>query len=660
MLEFIQAIESAGISPPEAITIDGALKRFSGNGDRGDLSAYYCLHDHGDFQAGFFGDWRSGYYQTWTSRAESELTPEQRLEYRKKINEAKATDEAERAQRAAWAASRAAERWNKAEPASTDNAYLGKKHIKAYDAREDSNGLLIPVQDITGKIHSLQSIDTEGNKKFHPGGAIRGHFHQIEGAGDILYICEGFATGATIREITGNAVIIAFNAGNLKPVAEAIAKAYPNKKIVICADNDRKTAGNPGLMKGREAAAAIGAGLVCPEFGEHEQGSDFNDLYVLRGADAVKEALKPKPSMGMTPAQTRVSGRLHAKPSEPEYLLTYNDKPFLKRGIVGAILAMGGLGKSFLMACIAFFAAGGYPWAGIRPAHPLNILILFAEDDSETVDHRLWSIGNGFFPEGLHAASIVGLCGPLLTMSNGNLIESDHYLWLRETIRNHAGLDLLMLDPKSRFFAGEENSNDHNTRFIQCLEKLTHEFPGLTILFSHHVNKAAIKDGSSQTMARGGSALIDGVRFAIGLSEMTKEEATKYEIQNPEQYFSLEVVKSNYGIKPEKQYFQKDQETGLPGPVDPEQGLILDQIQFLHDLLSNADTEYSARDLDRENAGKPIFDAMRERFQTFQRKRIPYLIHIGKKRGHFSEYEVGTDKKGRRKTIIKPICGFTE
>lgn len=58
--------------------------------------------------------------------------------------------------------------------------------------------------------------------------------------------------------------------------------------LIIAADDDRHRPDNPGLTKGREAAAAIGAGLVWPDFGDHEQGSDFNDLAVLHGPEAVK------------------------------------------------------------------------------------------------------------------------------------------------------------------------------------------------------------------------------------------------------------------------------------------------------------------------------------------------------------------------------------
>ena len=43
----------------------------------------------------------------------------------------------------------------------------------------------------------------------------------------VLVVCEGFATGASIHEATGHAVAVAFNAGNLLPVAQALPDLSP-------------------------------------------------------------------------------------------------------------------------------------------------------------------------------------------------------------------------------------------------------------------------------------------------------------------------------------------------------------------------------------------------------------------------------------------------
>ncbi len=40
-------------------------------------------------------------------------------------------------------------------------------------------------------------------------------------------ICEGFATGASIHEATDYPVVVAFNAGNLGPVARVLRRGSP-------------------------------------------------------------------------------------------------------------------------------------------------------------------------------------------------------------------------------------------------------------------------------------------------------------------------------------------------------------------------------------------------------------------------------------------------
>nr|MBP6718150.1 toprim domain-containing protein [Rhodoferax sp.] len=77
---------------------------------------------------------------------------------------------------------------------------------------------------------------------------------------------EGYATGASIHECTGHAVAVAFNAGNLEAVAVALRTKYPALKIIIAADDDHQTPGNPGITKAKAAAQTTGATLAVPVF----------------------------------------------------------------------------------------------------------------------------------------------------------------------------------------------------------------------------------------------------------------------------------------------------------------------------------------------------------------------------------------------------------
>ena len=133
---------------------------------------------------------------------------------------------------------------------------------------------------------NLQFIGEAGSKRFLTGGRVKGCCSLIGEPGDVVCIAEGFATGASVHEATGHAVAFAFDCGNLQSVAKAMRALFPNVQIVIAADDDYHTAGNPGLTKARKAAAAIGGLIAVPDFGADrpEDAKDFNDLAAHRGA----------------------------------------------------------------------------------------------------------------------------------------------------------------------------------------------------------------------------------------------------------------------------------------------------------------------------------------------------------------------------------------
>jgi putative DNA primase/helicase len=111
---------------------------------------------------------------------------------------------------------------------------------------------------------------------------------------EVLCVAEGYATAASIHEATGNAVAVAFNAGNLVPAARALRARYPNSRIIICADDDAKTEGNPGLTKAHEAAQAVGGLFARPDFGGNrpERATDFNDLHRHAGSEVVRACIE--------------------------------------------------------------------------------------------------------------------------------------------------------------------------------------------------------------------------------------------------------------------------------------------------------------------------------------------------------------------------------
>ena len=279
--EFIDAIVSAGLGAPDIIA-DGELHRFPTPNDRHrDKSGWYvCFGD-----AGAFGDWRTGLNEKWSHRSEG-LTRKERAALKASIDADRRKRQAEQLARHTEVAARASELWNCAAEAMW-HPYLKNKRVLPLGIRQHNDLLVIPLTDTDGKVWSVQTIDQDGRKRFLSGGRKKACFCQIGGPiKDHFYLCEGWATGATIHmHLDEHApVIVAFDAGNLLPVAQALRLKYPDTGITIAADNDRWGEVNIGLDKGREAAAAIGAELIYPTFKGLDLSSkptDFNDAHCL-------------------------------------------------------------------------------------------------------------------------------------------------------------------------------------------------------------------------------------------------------------------------------------------------------------------------------------------------------------------------------------------
>lgn len=294
---FKAAMREADITPPERIDADGRLHRFHIDGHKpGSLNGAYVLHLDGQRPAGYFEDFITGTKSNW--KFGGDHTPPS-PEERRRMMEAAERRKQDDARRYEAAAATARRLWTSAEIVTgRDHPYLQRKRVDSHGLRrlriwykrvQNPAGewqnltvhdvLLVPLLDSSGALHNLQAIFPQSHpllsrdKDFLRGGRLRGLFHSIGAATPTRIICEGYATGASIHAATGLQVHCAFSAGNLLAVAQAIRTATPGAKVIIAADNDIKTPGNPGLTAAKKAAAAIGGLLAVPPI-----PGDFNDL----------------------------------------------------------------------------------------------------------------------------------------------------------------------------------------------------------------------------------------------------------------------------------------------------------------------------------------------------------------------------------------------
>ena len=309
---FLNAMQALGLQAhtPLALAADGLIHRYRIEGEKsGSLNGWYVLYPDGLVPAGAFGSWKTGESQNWCAKSEQALSPAEREAWRKRQAEAKAAREAAKLVVQQESRMKAAHLWGKAGDAlaipnnlaagdvpKRVHPYILNKGVKPFGVKHLNDSLVVPIRNAAGTMTSLQFIQADGAKKFLTGGEIAGCYFAIGRHDSVLCICEGFATGASIREATGYGVAVAFNAGNLAAVAKVIREKFPAHTIIICADNDVRKDINMGLSKATDAARQTHAMLAYAKFQESvlidgKVPTDFNDLHRLQGLESVRVAI---------------------------------------------------------------------------------------------------------------------------------------------------------------------------------------------------------------------------------------------------------------------------------------------------------------------------------------------------------------------------------
>jgi putative DNA primase/helicase len=314
--QFERFMRSHGVVPIDRIQASNKLVRFRAEGHGpGKKDAWYRLHFDA-VPSGMFGDFKTGVVEKWRADIGRELTAEEITAHKARVEAMSKERAAEEAKQRQATAAAAKDLWKKsARHPSADHPYLRAKGVSAYGLRESQGRLVVPVCK-GGELVGLQFIHLDGTKRFMTGTPKAGAYHvlgHVDRSTDKLAIAEGYATAATVHALSGWPVFVAFDAGNLGLVARAARKVCPDAVIVLAADDDRNTPGNPGLTKAQAAAAAV-QGIVCePQFPADVEGSDWNDLAAAIGNEAAAEALRH----AFVIAQGEPLDKLPARPAPP-------------------------------------------------------------------------------------------------------------------------------------------------------------------------------------------------------------------------------------------------------------------------------------------------------------------------------------------------------
>ena len=478
--QLIEAMRVAGLQPPDEILMDGKIHRFrsgtKGEPGHGDKPGWYLVFGDG-IPAGRFGCWRAGMEITWRADVGRKLTEFEEMAHARRISESKVLREAAQERQHQVASETVEKIWLSGGAAHPDHPYLKRKGIQTHGVRITGDGrLMAPLYDADGTLSTLQYIDEQGGKLYHPGGQTGGKFWMLGTMDEpgTLFVAEGFATAATIHETTDRPVVVAYSASNLVPVTGTLREMYgATQDIVIVADHD---ASGVGQRYAEQASAKYGARMVMPPI-----LGDAND-YAQAGHN-LAGLLMPIKDDWLVSANDFCS-----QPSPISWLVKW----WIQSQALVMVHGPSGCGKTFVVLdwCLRM-ASGIEEWAGHK-VRPSSVVYLAGEGH-----HGL----RGRVAAWKHHNK-AGNLSMWLSKDGCDLNTPTGYLKVIEQIRILKNRpSLIVVDTLHRFLLGDESKSEDTKTMLDACSVLIREFDCSVILIHH----TGVSD-EAQHRARGSSA----------------------------------------------------------------------------------------------------------------------------------------------------------
>lgn len=525
--EFQQAINDAGIPYAGELIADGQRHRFKPEGDQRENGIYQLYVD--DCPAGWFKDYKHDLYGTWTTKVGAngrQLSDTERQAWRERKAKIQAERKVAETEFRAEVSKRAQGKWEAAQPEAGGHRYLRNKGVRAHGLKTNGFLLYVPVRDTGGRIHGLQYLFPDGTKKFMTGTSVRGHYYAIGMPNGKILICEGYATGASLYEATGDAVAVAFDCGNLQAVAAALRGKYRDLELVIAADNDATS--GPGIAKAKEAARSVGCKLAIPQFANPDsRGSDFNDLGREEGPKVVKQCVaraayveEQQAADRQAATVTRCAADVHPRP------IDWLWPGRIAKGKVTLCAGDPGLGKSLITIGITSHVSLGAPWpvdAGECPQG--DVVLLSAEDDlADTIRPRLDAAGAD--PTRVHVLEAIRDLDPETgePIRRAFSLKRD-LLALKALIVRLGDCQVVVIDPISAYLDGTDSHKNSDIRGL--LMPLSDLAAGrnVAIVAVSHLSKSGTANAIYRTM--GSLAFVAAARSVLGVVKDQDDEARR-------------------------------------------------------------------------------------------------------------------------------------
>ena len=488
--DFTHAMQEVGLTlDKHGVIDDGRIHQCKCPHDKANRkSGRYYLHSDGVANGAFgcYHESDNALANEWKSTAPAPtMSDAERKAYNERMEQQRAEREAQTAQEQKDAQADCIELWGRAHGATSAHPYIERKGIRAYGVRELNGALLVPLYDGKDNLCNIQFIQADGTKRFKTGAKKKGAYFDF-GATDTkaVVICEGFATGASIAQATGHTVVVAFDAGNLLPVAQRIKSNLPDgRRLIIAGDNDAFKPTNTGKDKATACAVAVCADVVIPDFTGCEithAPTDFNDLHALAGLEAVKSQIDGAQVQSDDVIEAVQAQTVQNAP-QPEYgrsvsLVCATDitpepilwawRNWLPLGKLTVLAGAGGTGKTTLAIAIATAITKGARMPDKSPceAHG-NVLMWSSEDDpADTLIPR-------FIASGADLSKVHIINGAVNNM-NGEVSAFDparDIPLLELAVAKIGGATLLIIDPIVQAVAGDANKANEVRRSLQSI-----------------------------------------------------------------------------------------------------------------------------------------------------------------------------------------------
>lgn len=506
-LDFLRQNDLEPADPYEHFTLDGQLHRYKTHGDKGsETSGAYCVFSE-HWPAGWAQDWRKGDAITWCFKRD-DLDNEGRsyfdeAKYQEALERSRKRQEEIRLQREKEQviASENARTMFTQLDGTQDNYFpylvskniqpIGVKFINRYSIDEK---MLVPIYNIKGIIQSLQYIDAQGNKKYSPNAPVHGGFFpfSMPDNPDIILVGEGYATMATVFQLTGYPCIAAMDCGNLLPVCTALKDKYPKARIIITADNDHLTDGNPGFSRAKNACEKLNLqGFISPDFPNDDKGTDWNDYSNTYGHNKAKRVLHEKISFALASKRTQdVLARVQQINAQDLRNMVFPPVKWAVDGFLpaGCSILAGGpkIGKSILALHVSLGVAIGGCVLGKIDVLQGDVLYLALEDTQRRLQKRIYGSD---LPEDIDLSHLT-LATEVPRQHEGGM---EYLFWW---LANHHDARLVIIDTLQKFrkqLSGKGDRYAEDYDVISEIKALSDRF-GVPVLIIHHTKKALSDD----------------------------------------------------------------------------------------------------------------------------------------------------------------------